>query len=214
MCVDGSAISRTQVVVGTFHASLRGYTQRPETVSSRNCHLLTLSIMKRRPVVVAQTCAADDVCCVSFPAGGRSRAEYSFAPERRRYQQVLDVVSKQEGDLLPGRRLLKARREFLDLGPRSLWLGSSSLKQSCPALSAATWRERSAIYCRSTALFVGCPTLATAGWISTLECSPNRGQQPPSCSHSGQRGSSAHCGVAGWSRRFGRRSQTRLVRDS
>jgi hypothetical protein len=30
-------------------------------------------------VVVAQTCAAADVCCV----GGRSRAEYALAPELR-----------------------------------------------------------------------------------------------------------------------------------
>jgi hypothetical protein len=34
--------------------------------------------MKRRPVVVEQTPAAGDVCCVSFPAGGSCREEYTF----------------------------------------------------------------------------------------------------------------------------------------
>jgi hypothetical protein len=37
---------------------------RSEPVSTRNRHLLILSVMKRRPVVVVQTCAAVDVRCV------------------------------------------------------------------------------------------------------------------------------------------------------
>jgi hypothetical protein len=42
----------------------------------RKCRLLTLSLMmKRLPVVEVQTCAAADVRSVSFPTGGRRRAE-------------------------------------------------------------------------------------------------------------------------------------------
>ena len=56
------------------------------------------------------------------------------------------------GDLLPSWWLLKAS---LELGPRSLGLGSSSLKRAwrrfCPVLSAANWWERSAISCQSVA---------------------------------------------------------------
>jgi hypothetical protein len=51
---DGSAVSRTEVVVDVFLAwcnELAGYTQRSEPVSSRNCCALNLSVMKRRPVV-------------------------------------------------------------------------------------------------------------------------------------------------------------------
>jgi hypothetical protein len=49
-------------------------------VSFRNCCLVDLSVMKRRPVAVVQTCAATDVCWVSFPADCRCRAGNRFAP--------------------------------------------------------------------------------------------------------------------------------------
>jgi hypothetical protein len=157
--------------------SRRGYTQRSEPVSTRNCRVLILSVMKRRPVV-AQTCAVD-VYCFS-------------------YQQILDVVSPREGDLLSDRRLLKAGREFLGPGPRSLGLGSSSLKRSlrpsCLALSAATWRKRSTISSRSAPCSVDWPTLASAGWTSTSEM---RSAQRAAASRSGRRGSSARCVAAG-----------------
>jgi hypothetical protein len=48
-------------------------------VSIRNRSLVDLSVMKRRPEVVAQTCAAADVCGVSVPAGCRCKAGNSFA---------------------------------------------------------------------------------------------------------------------------------------
>jgi hypothetical protein len=49
-------------------------------VSIRNRCLVDLSVMKRRPVTVAQTCAAADVFCVNFAAGCKCRAGNSFAP--------------------------------------------------------------------------------------------------------------------------------------
>jgi hypothetical protein len=67
--VDGSALSCTQVVVDPFLASRNepgGYTQRSEPVWTRKRRLLILSVMKRRPEVVLQTCAAADVRCVGF----------------------------------------------------------------------------------------------------------------------------------------------------
>jgi hypothetical protein len=59
--------------------SLLGHTQMSEPLSTRNCRLLDLSAMKRRPVIAEQTCAAGYVCCVSLPAGGRRRVEYTSA---------------------------------------------------------------------------------------------------------------------------------------
>jgi hypothetical protein len=47
--------------------SFRGYTQRSEPVSIMNCNLVTLSVIKRRPLVGVQVCATADVCCTSFP---------------------------------------------------------------------------------------------------------------------------------------------------
>jgi hypothetical protein len=38
-------------------------------MSARICRLLSLSVMKRPPVVLEQTFAAVDVYCVTFPAG-------------------------------------------------------------------------------------------------------------------------------------------------
>jgi hypothetical protein len=52
-------------------------------VSTRNCRLVFLSVMKRRPVVMVQTRAAADVRCVSFPVGGRRRDEFISAPCHR-----------------------------------------------------------------------------------------------------------------------------------
>jgi hypothetical protein len=52
-------------------------------VSTRNRRLLILSVTKRRPLDGVQTCAAVDACCVSFPAGGRRRAAYTFVPGLR-----------------------------------------------------------------------------------------------------------------------------------
>jgi hypothetical protein len=49
-------------------------------MSTRNCRLLSLSVMMRRPVIVAHACTVVDVRCVRFPADGRRRAEYTFAP--------------------------------------------------------------------------------------------------------------------------------------
>jgi hypothetical protein len=51
---------------------------RSEPVSSWNRHLLILSMKKRQPLVGVQTCTAIDACSVSFPAGGRRRAAYTF----------------------------------------------------------------------------------------------------------------------------------------
>jgi hypothetical protein len=64
---DGSAVGRAEVVVyscPTLWDELTGYTQRLESVSIRNRNLF---VMKRWPGVVAQACAAADVCCASFP---------------------------------------------------------------------------------------------------------------------------------------------------
>jgi hypothetical protein len=58
-----------EVVVGAFLASQNepaGYTNKSTPVLTRNCRLLHLSVMKRRPVVVEQTCAAGDVCYGGF----------------------------------------------------------------------------------------------------------------------------------------------------
>jgi hypothetical protein len=41
-------------------------------------------------------------------------------------------------------------------------------RRSCSVLSAANWRERSSIFCRSV-LLGGGPTLAGAGWGATSE---------------------------------------------
>jgi hypothetical protein len=81
--VDSSAVSRTDVVVDmslALRMSLREYTHKSEHASTRNCRSLSWSVTKKRPVVVAQTCAAVDFRCVSSPAGGRRRAEYTFVP--------------------------------------------------------------------------------------------------------------------------------------
>jgi hypothetical protein len=37
--------------------SLLGYTQRSVSAFTRNCRILNLSVMKRRPMFVEQTCA-------------------------------------------------------------------------------------------------------------------------------------------------------------
>jgi hypothetical protein len=60
--------------------SLRAYTRRSEPVSTRNCRLLSLSVMNKWSVIVEQTCAAVDVRYISFPASDRRRAEYMFEP--------------------------------------------------------------------------------------------------------------------------------------
>jgi hypothetical protein len=68
--MDGSDVSRTEAVVDTFLASRNEPARANAAVSNRNFRLLSLSVMKRRPVVVVQTYAAVDVRCVSFPACG------------------------------------------------------------------------------------------------------------------------------------------------
>jgi hypothetical protein len=59
--------------------NVRGYTQRSEPVSMRNRRLLALSVIKRRLEAVGQTCAAVDVCRISFPAVCRCRVASNFA---------------------------------------------------------------------------------------------------------------------------------------
>jgi hypothetical protein len=46
----------------------------------RNHCLLDLSVMKRRPVAVVQTCAAADVCCAISLASCRCMAGYNSVP--------------------------------------------------------------------------------------------------------------------------------------
>jgi hypothetical protein len=75
--VDGSAVGCIKVVVDPFMASRNEPTGVHTEVGTR---VEQESVMKRRPGVVVQTCAAVDVRCVSFPAGGRRRAEYIFRP--------------------------------------------------------------------------------------------------------------------------------------
>jgi hypothetical protein len=68
--VDGSAITCIKVAVDhslCHRISLRSSPQRSESVSTMNCHLLSLYVKKRRPAAVAQTCATSNVCCVGFP---------------------------------------------------------------------------------------------------------------------------------------------------
>jgi hypothetical protein len=128
--------------------SLWGYTQRSKPVSSRNCRLLDLSVTKRRPVVVEQTCATGDGCCFSFPAGGRRSAGFtcSRAPKRRWYQQRVGAVS------LRGRGSRVLEQGSMELRGKSLKLVRG---RSCSALSAATWRERSWVSCRRAVLLGG-----------------------------------------------------------
>jgi hypothetical protein len=58
-----TAISHPDIVVGAFLASrnVSAQTQRSEPMLTRNCRLLSLSVMKRRPVVVGRH-TAGSVC--------------------------------------------------------------------------------------------------------------------------------------------------------
>jgi hypothetical protein len=77
--VDGSTVISTEVVVNPVLAS-RNEPGVWESGSTRNCRLLSLPEMKRRPVVLLQPCAAVDVHCVTFPEGNKRMAEYSLGP--------------------------------------------------------------------------------------------------------------------------------------
>jgi hypothetical protein len=101
------------------------------------------------------------------------------APKRRWYQQRVGAVSPREGDLLFRRRFLGAGRGSLALERGSLELREGSFelrggslkmvrRRACSVLSAATWRERLSISCRSVMLGGG-PTLASAGWDAISE---------------------------------------------
>jgi hypothetical protein len=70
------------------------------------------------------------------------------------------------GDLLFGRRFLGTGSGYLVLVQGSLELVR---RWCCLALSAATWRERSSISCRSVVLLGVGPTLASGGWDATSE---------------------------------------------
>jgi hypothetical protein len=114
--------------------------------------------MKRRPVVVEQTCAACDVSYVGYATGFgagrstvlRSGSEAAMVPAKG------GCVVTSGGDLLFGRRFLGPRWESLVLEQGTLELRGGPLKlvrrRSCSALSAATWRERPLISCRSAVM--------------------------------------------------------------
>jgi hypothetical protein len=70
---DGCAVGSAQIVIKTPPALWKSRggreanTQRSEPMSIRNGSLLALSVTKRRPVAVVQTCATADICRVSWP---------------------------------------------------------------------------------------------------------------------------------------------------
>jgi hypothetical protein len=120
--VDSSAVSRTEVVVDPLFASRNEPARVHAEVGTRveqELPFTITSVTKTLPVVLAQTSAVVDVRCVSFPAGGKRRAEYSFG---RLYQQRVDAASSREEDLLPERRFLQPDRRFLELRRGSLKL--------------------------------------------------------------------------------------------
>jgi hypothetical protein len=155
--------------------SLQGYTQRSGDVSTSNCRLLDVSVMNRRPAIVEQICAAGGVCCVSIPADGRSWVAYTSALLPRSGDGTSrGCVRCHLGrgyaacSAIPG-----AGAGYLVLEQGSLELMGGSLKlvrrRSCWVLSAATWRERSSISCRSVVFLGGGPTLTNVGWGATSE---------------------------------------------
>jgi hypothetical protein len=90
-------------------------------------------------VVVVQTCAAVDVRCVSFPAGGRAELSTFVRPG----SEMLVVPAEAGCSLISGDLLLGRRCLGLEQGSRELGRGSLKLVQwrSCSAVRAATWRE-------------------------------------------------------------------------
>lgn len=130
--------------------SLWGYKQRSELVSTRNCSLLILFVMKRRPVAVMQTCATTDVCCYF----------------------ILPAVSA-------GLSTLLCRGSVAAMVPTEGGCSIISVGWVCDLISVfwswskcplssvlndATLQERSSICCRSAALLGSEVMLTSVGW--------------------------------------------------
>jgi hypothetical protein len=121
--VDGSAISSTEVEVDPFLASRNESAGIHAEVGTGVDQEVPFSGSIWRPVVVEQTCAAGDVCCVSFPTSGRRRVGYTSALLPRSCDGT-SAVSPREGDLLFDR----LGRGSLVLEQGSLELKGGSLK--------------------------------------------------------------------------------------
>jgi hypothetical protein len=127
-------------------------------------------------VVIGRLSAAVDVCCVSFPAGGSRRVEYNFAPEPR------------SGDGTTRGWMQRHPRKWIYCPGDGSWSwneGPWSCSEGDPArlLSAATWRDKSSIRCRSTALSGSWATLASAvlgpAWMMRYAQAAAASMSPP-----------------------------------